>query len=73
MDANLILCRTRLEEAELHLRGFVASLPPENEITLSVADALAHVQKAIELLHAEDPADCLPHESTAPPVGERER
>jgi hypothetical protein len=60
LDANLILCRTRLEEAEQHLRAFVASLAPENEIALRAADALAYVQKAIELLRLEEPGRLPP-------------
>jgi len=53
VDGNLILCRTRLEEAERHLREFVASLPGEKPISLQAADALAHVREAIELLRLD--------------------
>lgn len=55
VDGNFILCRTRLEEAERHLREFEASLPPGRDLKLRAADALAHIREAIELLRIEDP------------------
>jgi len=55
VDGNLILCRTRLEEAEQYLRELVASLPAEEESRLRAAEALVHILKAIEVLRVEEP------------------
>lgn len=55
MNGNLVLCRTRLEEAERHLREFVAA--ESGEVRSQAAEALALVWKALELLRTEESAD----------------
>lgn len=60
VGGNLILCRTRLEEAERCLRDLIASNPSEREVNLKAAEALAHVWKALELLHAAETPESQP-------------
>lgn len=52
MKNELVLCRTRLEEAASHLKELLISERDDSDLTLKVATALGYVEKAIDILRS---------------------
>jgi len=53
MASKLILCRTRLEEAVLHLRELVATEEFDPDVRVRLVTALGYIDKAVEVLRLD--------------------
>jgi hypothetical protein len=61
MDSKLLLCQTRLGEAESQLKELVMAEQSDSAVKVKLTTALGHVEKAIALLRSDAVRSAVGH------------